>query len=762
MKYIITPTFGCSHRFRKAALAFAAAVALQSACAETIYVEEGKSYTQDINAVDATMSLDNNGLIQNGTIILKGGSFKNTGTIETEVIDLQLGQLPTSTIDGLITAGKEFIFRGLTNGPTVRDVKVNAVIQTPKLSIISTDTARAGLGFDSSASLKGVDEIYIESNGARTGLYLLQGEENGVRYDNTVHLNSAAPKEEARIEVETTAANDADAYFYVNDVVSSSLIESGQGSKSKLQITNASGRNVVFELGRIDIEKGFLNLQTSGGNDQDRSSYEGIFILHHVCLGEDASLRASVYGSAKANKNGAFTADTPPIRIEGTITFDMASGSTVDLGGWGEADNNDWLPQFITLAADSVTINVEDSSSGNLFIVTKNNRETKASDIRIVAASANNTGNASADLEKLADVVKTNYKDEDKKNHLECLPGVQLEQAASDIFDGAVGEVGEGVIDPVTGDCINCGVANVRTVANPNVYGIAEMTALGLHVWRNEIDEMHRRMGELRDSSGHANGLWTRVYNGKASFGGQDITNKYTSFQFGYDHQVSPDLWLGGAFSYTYGGNDFAHGDGDSSLFAFTAYASRLYDNGIYLDFTGKVGRMKNSFDIRVSDLQSSGDYHTNAVSLSAEAGWRFYPMENVFVEPQLEVWYGHVFDAQYQTSTQVDVDQASTDSLVGRAGVRLGIKCPQERGAVFVKASILHDWKGEADFRFSKAGGAMRTLSEDLGGTWYEYGIGGDLNATDNLRFWAELERGEGGEVDTDYRATIGMRYVW
>lgn len=51
------------------------------------------------------------------------------------------------------------------------------------------------------------------------------------------------------------------------------------------------------------------------------------------------------------------------------------------------------------------------------------------------------------------------------------------------------------------------------------------MTALGLHIWRNEIDDMHRRMGDLRDSSGQANGLWTRIYNGKASFGGQSIEN---------------------------------------------------------------------------------------------------------------------------------------------------------------------------------------------------------------------------------------------
>ena len=84
----------------------------------------------------------------------------------------------------------------------------------------------------------------------------------------------------------------------------------------------------------------------------------------------------------------------------------------------------------------------------------------------------------------------------------------------------------------------------------------------------------------------------------------------------------------------------------------------------------------------------------------------------------RVEIWYGHVFDADYTTSTNVRVDQASTDSLVGRAGFRLGPQCPNNRGSAFLKASVLHDWEGEADFRFSKGGAVSRTLTEDLGGT--------------------------------------------
>ena len=581
----------------------------------------------------------------------------------------------------------------------------------------------------------------------------------GIRYESVVKLNSAGLSEEARIEVATDASTTGDAYFYVDEVVSNST----SSAKSKLQITNQSGKDAVFEIGRIRLEKGYLNLQTLGG-DPHSQDYEGTFVLHRIDLERGTHLRAAVWDDYDS-KTGQYAPHQPPIRIEGALTINMASGSTVDFGGWKDASNNDWMPDYITVAADAITINIDDSSSSNHVYLSKPGLQhadsTQASSIHVVAAAKNNTGNAAADLEKLVDVVQTNYKDGDRQNHLECLPGVQLEQAASDIYDGAVGVV-EGVIDPATGLCVGCGVTNMRTIDNPNVHGIAEMTALGLHIWRNEIDDMHRRLGELRDSSALSNGIWTRVYHGKASFGGQNIENKYTAFQFGYDHQVARGLWMGGAISYTYGDNTFGHGDGDSNLLAFTGYASRLFDNGIYLDFTGKIGRMKNSFDIRMPDFRSSGDYHTNAVSVSAEAGWRFHPVKNVFFEPQLEIWYGHVFDADYTTSTNVRVDQASTDSLVGRAGFRLGLQCPNNRGSAFLKASVLHDWEGEADFRFSKGGAASRTLTEDLGGTWYEYGLGADFNASSALHFWAELERGDGGEVDTDYRATVGMRYAW
>ncbi len=131
----------------------------------------------------------------------------------------------------------------------------------------------------------------------------------------------------------------------------------------------------------------------------------------------------------------------------------------------------------------------------------------------------------------------------------------------------------------------------------------------------------------------------------------------------------------------------------------------------------------------------------------------------NAFIEPQVELMYGHVYDADYTTKTGVKVNQASVDTLICRAGFVLGLDCPGDRGNAYIRASVLRDWKGEADFTFSK-GGQMVKLSEDMGDTWFEYGIGANFNATKNLHIYADLERTDGGDVETDYRVNVGARY--
>lgn len=698
-------------------------------------------FTEDIVVNSGELVVKEAGSVVNNSITVGNPDenskpiFKNQGTIITDSLDVYASNAGGSPLfEGSITASNKFIYRG--TGVDSYEVNLNSVVETPRLVIFDQKGTQTGLAVSKQETVSGIQQIDVISNGGKTGL-VVKGQ--GLELPEEIYLSNRGTKESARVEVKAGAS------------ASMKNVYSLEG-KTMIQVngkSSASVENIFISSNSI------MNLQTnaSGGSEYDT----GVIAIDHIDLGENSSIRASVYGDA-AN----YEKTQPSLQLIGKdVTINLSKGAFVDFGGYKEDGDHEWRPDDIFLSADSLTINIADSRSDNkiYFSGVEGNLKVDRKNITLIADGSNNTGNVTDDLNQLANIAYTNTKEDLngdglKDNKLQCLGGINIVQEASDIYDGATATVAEG--------CPNCTITNVRIQDNPNVHGIAEMAALGLHIWRNEIDNMHRRVGELRDSSAQSNGLWTRVYHGKAEYGDQNVTNRYTAFQFGYDRQVRDGFWLGGAFSYTDGDNNFDYGNGDSNLYTFSGYGSWLFGNGVYLDLVGKVGRMKNAFDIRFNDIKSTGDYHTNAASLSAEMGWRYFATEEFYLEPQVQMWYGHVFDADYHTSTGIKVENDSVDSLVGRVGVKMGYKDSQGRGGVFLKASVLHDWEGDAKFRYSKGANVSRTLTESLGGTWYEYGLGADYNATDQVHLYADLEAGNGGEVDTDYRFNVGVRYAW
>ena len=351
---------------------------------------------------------------------------------------------------------------------------------------------------DTLTNLDDVKAIRIESHGVKVGLKIDAGLNSDIEISAPITLINDT-NEDARVEI-----NDGNS-VRLHDVT---VIN----RKGLIQLNDES--NVTID--HISVESSaYLNLQVNkiDGSIEDT----GIFTIGVIDLAENAKVRGSVYG--KEPSSGWEKTNSNLVVTGKDITINLAEGAGADFGGYKEKDDHSWRPEDIEFSAQSVTINIANSSSGNYvyFSGVDGKLKTKPGDIHVVANSSNNSGNAVADLEKLANVVKTNEKvGEEKQNELSCLPGVIVEQKASDIYDGATAIVAEG--------CPNCTITNVRIQDNPNVHGIAEMAALGLHIWRNEIDDMHRRVGELRDSSAQSNGLWTRVYHGKAEYGDQNVT----------------------------------------------------------------------------------------------------------------------------------------------------------------------------------------------------------------------------------------------
>ncbi len=303
------------------------------------------------------------------------------------------------------------------------------------------------------------------------------------------------------------------------------------------------------------------------------------------------------------------------------------------------------------------------------------------------------------------------------------------------------------------------------TSTNSVLGTLSEVASLGAMQWRAEMNHLQYRMGELRDQAGFGNGVWARAYQGKDKYGDQKVENEYLGFQAGYDHRLEgTNVILGGAVSFTHGDSKFRTGDGDNDALAFTAYGTWLHENGLFVDGTVKYAVLSNDVDMRAQNgdkvVRDKASYDTNAMSVSVEAGWRLPVTSLAYVEPQVELMYGHVRSADYRWDAY-QVTAEGVDALVGRAGVMAGFSFPDKKGSVYMRASVLNDFKGEADTTFRYAG-QKRVVSNDLGGSWYELGLGGNWNVTDSTYLYADFQYADGGEVDTPWRWSVGVRHAF
>ena len=265
-------------------------------------------------------------------------------------------------------------------------------------------------------------------------------------------------------------------------------------------------------------------------------------------------------------------------------------------------------------------------------------------------------------------------------------------------------------------------------------------------------NDLRRRMGDLRSANGE-HGLWFRWDGGRLK-GGSSLTNDFHTAQLGADTAVGDNVRLGLAASFTYGDVEYSRGTSDMEGLALAGYGVWMAENGLYTDIVGRIGTF--STDMKVQG--NKGTVDNFVASLSGEVGWRFNLSKQFYVEPQLELAYTYIDGDRFGLGpARYDIDD--TDSLIGRAGIAVGFKLPDDRGDVYARASVVQQFMGDA-----KISGYINDMTNiyklDGEDTWLEYGIGTNVRLTDAIYAWADVERTEGAYIDEEWRGTVGLRY--
>lgn len=276
------------------------------------------------------------------------------------------------------------------------------------------------------------------------------------------------------------------------------------------------------------------------------------------------------------------------------------------------------------------------------------------------------------------------------------------------------------------------------------------------------MDRLNKRMGEARYIDGD-DGLWVRLRHDR--IGKEDaFRSMNTMFELGYDRKVQDqkdgEHRRGVAFDYMRGEANYTNvmGSGDVRRAGVWLYDTWLGDKGHYSDYMLKYGHLSNDFDIFAPTMADkiSGDYDNDVWSASAEYGRKKDIGNDWYFEPQAQLQYAYVTSADYTTSQNTKVSLDGIDSLIGRAGFRLG-RDTSEGNTVYFKADILHEFLGDQRVHASDITGALDT-TYDNEGTWYDVGFGFSHRMGEDSYMFLDVEHSFGNDNEDTYQINIGL----
>ena len=304
------------------------------------------------------------------------------------------------------------------------------------------------------------------------------------------------------------------------------------------------------------------------------------------------------------------------------------------------------------------------------------------------------------------------------------------------------------------------GTITART-ENESLKAFENFNAMTLVAWRGENNRLTQRLGDIRDNAG-AVGSWARVYGYKAEYSdGVSIKYKSNAVQAGTDLRFADNYVACLALSYTKGDGTLSNGSADVDSYSVAAYVTGSFPCGGYFDVIGRAGRMSSDMTAANGTNVLKASYDNTLLGLSAEVGYRYNINSMFYVEPQAELSYATALGDDFTAGNGVRIRQDDFQSLVGRLGARVGATFAQNKGSVYLTASVKHDFLGDADSTAS-LGNVVKKQDVNVGGTWFSYGIGTQFDMTDKLSVYGSLERADGSDYTENYRYNVGLRYPY
>ena len=303
-------------------------------------------------------------------------------------------------------------------------------------------------------------------------------------------------------------------------------------------------------------------------------------------------------------------------------------------------------------------------------------------------------------------------------------------------------------------------LTNIQKKENGNTETINDGFASDYSLWRATNDTLRKRLGDIRSGEHGTDGVWARMYHGKLK--GQSYTDKYHTYQLGYDKtrydEKNGQRTNGIVLERSEGKLSYTAGKGETGLTALGLYTTWFGNKGHYTDIVLRAGHLDHKMNT-YGEYAERSDYDNAAYSISFEYGRQKNYEKGWFFTPQAQITLGRMNSVDFTTERGTKIDVDGLTSAIGRIGFEVGRKISPESSYYF-KLGAFHEFDGDRDVSMAAANGETLHKRYDNGDTWYEFGMGAQVQISRNTHFYGDIERSFGGDMKKEWQVNTGIRW--
>ena len=332
---------------------------------------------------------------------------------------------------------------------------------------------------------------------------------------------------------------------------------------------------------------------------------------------------------------------------------------------------------------------------------------------------------------------------------------------------------GNDIINNIFGnneDAVNYKLVNIeeKTLSNAGKT-ILNMTKANydVAVFMGRLD---KRMGDVHYLNKNDDGIWFRLRHDRIE---KDLgyTVDGNMYELGYDKLFLRDNGqerLGLAFDYMKGSTSYDDiaGKGNNSRKGIWLYDTWIGDDGHYSDYILKWGHLENDFEIAGTKKLNliKGNYDNDVFSASAEYGYMKNLKNDWYITPQVQLQLAKVTGADYITNQNTNVHVNGIDSIIGRAGFKLGRNFgDNKKNTFYLKADVLREFLGEqfVSVKDVTSDNEYVGFKYDHSGYWYDVGFGFNIETKKDSYAFLDVERRFGNGNKNSYQINGGFYWA-